>query len=149
MAAKMEIELEAAVGRYMTLEIQGRANRIYFETAGTGIPLVCLHTAGADATQYRHLLNDPGITQDYQVIAFDLPWHGKSLPPVGYHLEEYNLTTELYVDTVMAVCRALDLLPSLGLEPIITHQLPLGEAERGVRIAKSGQGAKVVLDCHA
>ena len=45
--------------------------------------------------------------------------------------------------------RALDLLPSLGLEPIITHQLPLGEAERAVRIAKSGRGAKVVLDCRA
>ncbi len=113
MAAKLEAELgvefEAAIGRYMTVEIQGRANRIYFETAGQGIPLVCLHTAGADATQYRHLLNDAEITRNYQVIAFDLPWHGKSLPPVGYHLEDYNLTTDLYVDTVMAVCQALKL----------------------------------------
>ena len=105
----MAANFEAAIGRYMAVEIQGRANRIYFETAGQGIPLVCLHTAGADATQYRHLLNDAEITQNYQVIAFDLPWHGKSLPPVGYHLEVYYLTTELYVDTVMAVCQALGL----------------------------------------
>jgi pimeloyl-ACP methyl ester carboxylesterase len=105
----MAANFEAAIGRYMAVEIQGRANRIYFETAGQGIPLVCLHTAGADATQYRHLLNDAAITRHYQVIAFDLPWHGKSLPPVGYHLEDYNLTTELYVDTVMAVCQALGL----------------------------------------
>lgn len=105
----MAANFEAAIGRYMAVEIQGRANRIYLETAGQGIPLVCLHTAGADATQYRHLLNDAAITRHYQVIAFDLPWHGKSLPPVGYHLEDYNLTTELYVDTVMAVCQALGL----------------------------------------
>lgn len=93
----------------MQLNIQGRQNRVYFEEAGRGIPLLCLHTAGADGSQYRHLLNDPGITRDYRVIAFDMPWHGKSLPPVGYHLEEYKLTTELYVDTVMAVCRGLEL----------------------------------------
>jgi len=105
----MAAELEAIVGRYTQIEIQGRSNRVYFEEAGQGIPLVCLHTAGADATQFRHLLNDQQITKDYRVIAFDLPWHGKSLPPVGYHLEEYNLTTELYVDSIMSVCTALEL----------------------------------------
>ena len=105
----MAAELEAIIGRYTQIEIQGRSNRVYFEEAGQGIPLVCLHTAGADATQFRHLLNDQQITKDYRVIAFDLPWHGKSLPPVGYHLEEYNLTTELYVDSIMSVCRALEL----------------------------------------
>ena len=105
----MVAKLEPVIGRYMQLEIGGRPNRIYFEEAGRGIPLVCLHTAGADASQYRHLLNDPTITRDYRVIAFDLPWHGKSLPPVGYHLEDYELTTELYVETVLAVCQGLEL----------------------------------------
>ena len=95
----MAVELEPIVGRYAQVEIQNRANRIYFEEAGQGIPLVCLHTAGADATQFRHLLNDQCITNDYRIIAFDLPWHGKSLPPAGYHMEEYKLT----------VCRALEL----------------------------------------
>jgi pimeloyl-ACP methyl ester carboxylesterase len=105
----MVAKLEPVVGRYMQLEIGGRTNRIYFEEAGRGIPLLCLHTAGADASQYRHLLNDPAITRDYRVVAFDLPWHGKSLPPVGYHLEDYELTTELYVETVLAVCQGLEL----------------------------------------
>ncbi|MBL6951306.1 MAG: alpha/beta hydrolase [Alphaproteobacteria bacterium] len=105
----MLAELEPVTGRYMRLEIQGRQNRVYFEQAGQGIPLLCLHTAGADGSQFRHLLNDPEITRNYHVIAFDMPWHGKSLPPVGYHLEEYRLTTDLYVDTVMAVCRGLEL----------------------------------------
>ena len=105
----MAVELEPIVGRYTQVEIQDRANRIYFEEAGQGIPLVCLHTAGADATQFRHLLNDQGITNDYRIIAFDLPWHGKSLPPAGYHVEEYKLTTEVYVETIMTVCRSLEL----------------------------------------
>ncbi len=105
----MAVELEPIVGRYTQIEIQGRANRIYFEEAGQGIPLVCLHTAGADATQFRHLLNDQGITNNYRIISFDLPWHGKSLPPAGYHVEEYKLTTEVYVETIMTVCRTLEL----------------------------------------
>ena len=105
----MAVELEPIVGRYAQVEIQNRANRIYFEEAGQGIPLVCLHTAGADATQFRHFLNDQSITKDYRIIAFDLPWHGKSLPPAGYHMEEYKLTTEVYVETIMTVCQALEL----------------------------------------
>ena len=105
----MAVELEPIVGRYAQVEIQNRANRIYFEEAGQGIPLVCLHTAGADATQFRHLLNDQCITNDYRIIAFDLPWHGKSLPPAGYHMEEYKLTTEVYVEIIMTICRTLEL----------------------------------------
>ena len=97
------------VGRYLRLDFNGKPHRIYFEEAGEGIPLLCLHTAGADGRQYRALLNDPEITRRYRVIAFDLPWHGKSSPPPGFEPEAYRLTTDLYVDTVMAVSRALAL----------------------------------------
>ena len=49
--------LDPMVGRYVRLEIEGVAHRLYFEEAGPaaggGIPLVCLHTAGADSRQ-RH-----------------------------------------------------------------------------------------------
>jgi pimeloyl-ACP methyl ester carboxylesterase len=101
--------IEPVVGRYLRLDLNGRPHRIYFEEAGQGITLVCLHTAGADARQYRALLNDDDITRRFRVIAFDLPWHGKSSPPPGFEREAYRLTTDLYVDTVMAVCRALRL----------------------------------------
>jgi pimeloyl-ACP methyl ester carboxylesterase len=101
--------IEPVVGRYLRLDFNGRPHRIYFEEAGQGIPLVCLHTAGADGRQYRALLNDAEITRRFRVIAFDLPWHGKSSPPAGYQGEAYELTTDLYVDTVMAFCRALRL----------------------------------------
>jgi len=101
--------LEPVIGRYMHLDIDGRPHRLYFEEAGEGIPLLCLHTAGADGRQYRAILNDKEITRRFRVIAFDLPWHGKSSPPAGFGAETYRLTTESYVETVMAVSEALAL----------------------------------------
>ncbi|MBM86425.1 MAG: alpha/beta hydrolase [Rhodospirillaceae bacterium] len=106
--------IEPVAGRYLRLNIAGRAHRLYFEEAGDGIPLVCLHTAGSDGRQYRHVLNDPDVTQRFRVIAFDLPWHGKSSPPSGFEKEIYKLTTDGYVEIVMA------LIDALGLErPVV------------------------------
>lgn len=105
----MAPELEPIVGRYLRLPLGGRPNRIYFEEAGEGIPLVCLHTAGADCRQYRHLMTDPAVTSHYRVLAFDMPWHGKSFPPAGWQEEEYRLTTEAYAGAIMGFCRALEL----------------------------------------
>lgn len=105
----MKATFEPIVGRYCHLALSGRPHRLYIEEAGSGIPLVCLHTAGADGRQFRHLLNDPAITRDYRVIVFDMPWHGKSLPPVGFETEEYQLTTECYTQMVIDVCDALEL----------------------------------------
>jgi pimeloyl-ACP methyl ester carboxylesterase len=101
--------IEPITGRYLRMTLDGRPQRVYFEEAGRGIPLVCLHTAGADGRQYRHLMNDEAITAHYRVIAFDMPWHGKSLPPPGWQREEYRLTTRGYTDLILAVCRALRL----------------------------------------
>ena len=102
-------ELEPIVGRYLTLVLDDRLHRVYFEEAGQGIPLVCLHTAGADGRQFRHLMNDEAITKDWRVIAFDMPWHGKSLPPAGWQDEEYKLTTRGYVELIMTFIRTLRL----------------------------------------
>lgn len=101
--------VEPIVGRYVTLNLGGRAHRVYFEEAGTGRPVLCLHTAGADTRQWRHLMNDAAITQSNRLIAFDMPWHGKSLPPEGFEIEEYLLTTEAYMQAVLAFCDALEL----------------------------------------
>jgi pimeloyl-ACP methyl ester carboxylesterase len=101
--------LEPITGRYIRIPILGEECRIYFEEAGRGIPLVCLHTAGADSRQFRHLLCDEAVTGNFRVVAFDLPWHGKSYPPVGWEKREYRLTTELYVATIREFCAALEL----------------------------------------
>lgn len=102
-------QYEAIIGRYLSVPIGGEACRVYVEEAGQGIPLVCLHTAGADARQYRHLMCDDVITERFRVIAFDMPWHGKSYPPPGAQPGEYALTTARYVETIRAVIGALGL----------------------------------------
>jgi pimeloyl-ACP methyl ester carboxylesterase len=105
----MTAALEPIVGRYLRLELGGRSHRLYFEEAGEGVPLVCLHTAGCDSRQFRHLMCDEAVTKAFRVLAFDLPWHGKSTPPAGYQDEEYRLTTEAYAEAVLAFCDALGL----------------------------------------
>lgn len=103
------MKLEPIVGRYAHLELDGRPHRLYFEEAGQGIPLLCLHTAGSDGRQYRAVLNDKDITSHYRVLAFDMPWHGKSSPPAGWEQEDYKLTTATYTGMVMQVAKALGL----------------------------------------
>ena len=100
---------EPIVGRYISMVVAGDTVRIYVEEAGSGIPLVCLHTAGSDSRQFRHLMTDPSITDHYRVLAFDMPWHGKSNPPICCREIEYNLTTGLYKETVVAFCQAMEL----------------------------------------
>jgi pimeloyl-ACP methyl ester carboxylesterase len=105
----MAATFEPIVGRYMNLDLGGRPHRLYFEEAGQGIPLVCLHTAGADGRQFRHLMLDEEITRHFRVLTFDMPWHGKSLPPEGWENEDYRLTTAGYTEMIVAFCRALEL----------------------------------------
>ena len=101
--------IEPILGRYVSLNIGGADQRLYFEEAGTGHPVVLLHTAGADTRQWRFVLNDEAFTTQRRFIAFDMPWHGKSLPPEGFATTEYLLTTEAYIETVLAFCNALGL----------------------------------------
>jgi pimeloyl-ACP methyl ester carboxylesterase len=84
---------------------------VYFEEAGEGIPLVCHHTAGADGRQYRHFLEDPDFQKKFRMIAYDLPYHGKSVPPVGkeWWQEEYKLTQDFLFKFIVGFCHALEL----------------------------------------
>ena len=102
---------ESVTGKYVYLDVQGKEYRVYFEENGRGIPLVCQHTAGSDGRQWRHLMNDNDVTSLYRVIAFDLPYHGKSLPPesVEWWKEEYVLHKSFLFDFHTEFSRALGL----------------------------------------
>lgn len=100
---------EPIVGRYLQLALNGRTHRVYVEEAGQGTPLLCLHTAGADTRQYRALMNDAQVLERFRVIAFDLPWHGKSSPPEGWQEDTYRLTSSDYTEAILAVIDALAL----------------------------------------
>ena len=99
---------EKISGKYFYLKVKKHKYRIYMEEAGSGIPLICLHTAGSDSRQFRHVLNEKEITKNFRVIAFDLPWHGKSDPPEDYENIEYKLTTKDYLDLVTSFCKYLN-----------------------------------------
>ena len=105
----MTAPFEPIIGRYMHLDLFGRQHRVYVEQAGEGTPLLCLHTAGADGRQYRALMNDARVTQRHRVIAFDMPGHGKSSPPSGWHNEEYQLTSAQYSTMILETMTALEL----------------------------------------
>jgi pimeloyl-ACP methyl ester carboxylesterase len=102
---------DAAVGRYVHLDLRGVSHRVYYEEAGTGIPLLCQHTAGSDGRQWRHLLEDERITGRFRLISYDLPYHGKSLPPNGtaWWAREYVLTREFVMQVPLALSSALGL----------------------------------------
>ena len=103
------MQIEPITGRYGKLQIWGEEHRLYWEEAGRGVPLLCLHTAGSDGRQYRGILNDGEITARFRVVVFDMPWHGKSSPPAGFQDREYQLTTDNYVDLICSVAGALEL----------------------------------------
>ena len=105
----MATKYDPIVGKYVYVPYGGYEYRVFYEEAGQGIPLVCLHTAGTDSREWRHQLSDPDINNDFRVIAFDLPRHGKSIPPPGFEKEEYRLTAKFYSEFVMAFCDALEL----------------------------------------
>ncbi|WP_339849224.1 alpha/beta hydrolase [uncultured Nisaea sp.] len=134
----MSARIEPITGRYVHLDIEGRPYRIYFEEAGSGIPLLCLHTAGAHSSQYRHLMCDEAVTDRFRVIAFDLPWHGKSNPPVGWEAEDYKLTSQFYVAAIAAFSQAMQLERpvvmgcSMGGRVVVRLAQEQGKALRGV-----------------
>jgi pimeloyl-ACP methyl ester carboxylesterase len=102
---------EPVTGRYLRLELGGLEHRLYVEEAGDpdGPPLLCLHTAGSDTRQFRGMLNDEDVLGQCRVIAFDLPYHGKSSPPAGWQRSEYRLGASEYSSMVLAVSEALGL----------------------------------------
>lgn len=56
--------------------------KIYYDSLGSGTPLVCVHTAGGCSMQWHEMM--PLLAaRGFRVIAPDLPGHGKSYP-VGW-----------------------------------------------------------------
>ena len=102
---------DAPTGRYVHLELAGQDHRLYFEEAGSGIPLLMQHTAGCHGAQWRHLFERREITDHFRLIAYDLPYHGKSLPPVGpsWWSDDYRLTGDFLRSVPVALTQALGL----------------------------------------
>lgn len=104
------IDRSGIVGGYVTVRIDGATVDLYLERAGagSGAPLLVLHTAGADSRQAHPLMSDARLLGQREVVAFDLPGHGRSV-----HLPEplgaWSLTPDRYAEAILAVIDALAL----------------------------------------
>lgn len=84
------------VGRYGKMSVDDQSFEIYYEVAGQGIPLLFLHTAGADGRQYAAQMSDTELAERHRMYAVDLPLHGKSMPARSWNGEPYLLTAQIY-----------------------------------------------------
>ena len=62
---------------------RGQTAQLYTEQAGNGPPVLCLHTAGADTRQFHGVMCDAELGAAWRFIGFDMPHHGRSMPPSG------------------------------------------------------------------
>jgi pimeloyl-ACP methyl ester carboxylesterase len=68
--------------------VEVRGLQIGFRRAGSGHPLVLLHSGLSDSREWRHQLDE--LSDTYDVIAPDLPGSGQSSdPPAGFTLADY------------------------------------------------------------
>jgi pimeloyl-ACP methyl ester carboxylesterase len=103
-------KFSAIVGRYVYVTVQGVEYRVYFEEAGQGTPVLLQHTAGPDSRQWRHIREDEKLTSKFRFIAHDLPYPGRSLPPVSkpWWRERYSLSQSFLIEFIEAMAKALD-----------------------------------------
>ncbi len=89
-------------GRYVPVTAAGTRADLFVEEAGSGVPVLCLHTAGADARQYGAHLADVDLAERFRLIAFDMPFHGRTMPPLDWDGGAYRLDAATYLAWVVA-----------------------------------------------
>ncbi len=75
--------------------------RIHVLTAGSGAPLLLLHSNGGSAYEYEHVYDE--LAKRYRVIAWDMPGQGDSDPLLKHH------TVKDYADAVVALMDAMSI----------------------------------------
>jgi pimeloyl-ACP methyl ester carboxylesterase len=117
-------------GGYVPVTAGGVTYQIYYEAAGTGRDVLCMHTAGSDGRQFHGLMADSRINDGHRLVAFDLPWHGKSPPPEGAIPGSWRLNTDLYVDLIMGFIAAAGLEKPIALGASMSGEICLELAYR-------------------
>ncbi|MFM0394954.1 alpha/beta fold hydrolase [Paraburkholderia phytofirmans] len=121
-------DTDNAVGRYAFVRCGDQEARVYYEEAGSGpITLVLQHTAGADSRQYRHMLANPELQRRFRMVAWDLPYHGRSLPPTGerWWAAPYRPSKNDLMNWSVAICDTLGLARPIYLGTSVGGQLAL------------------------
>ena len=104
-------------GEYVRIDGPLGASDVYLERAGAGPQLLCLPTAGSDSSQFHGLVTDTDLIDRFELIAVDLPWHGKSMPVPGVDPVDYRLDPATYTQTIVAIADAAALARPILLGP--------------------------------
>lgn len=84
---------------------------VYQETTGKkdAPTILMLHTAGADTRQWHGLMTIPEIRQQWNLVAFDVPGHGRSPLPAGQENWNWLLHEKQYMEWVIEFIQATQL----------------------------------------
>jgi len=107
--------------------------RTYFDREGSGRPMVMVHGASQDSTSWRY--NVPYFASDYDVLAVDLPGHGKSEIPADGPVR----SVRPYADHIWGLIRELDLR-----DPIVVGHSLAGAIALRIAVDHSADIAAVV-----
>jgi hypothetical protein len=134
-----ETDEDHIVGRYVyiTTPVWGRC-KVFYEQSGEGKQdIVFLHTAGSDSRQYHGVMNSAVMRQKCNMIAFDLPGHGRSFPselPPGAHTN----TEDAYVGAIAAMVKLLKLNKPIICGASMAGQVCLAVAIRADEVGAGG-----------
>ena len=139
-------------GRYVHLRVQGVDYEVYFESSGNpdGIPMVLQHTAGSDGRQWRHFLENEKAGEHFWLLAYDLPYHAKSVPPtsIEWWKQEYKLTKSFLLDFVETFVSELELQEPVYMGSSIGGHLALDLALHRPGLFKAVIGLEAALESH-
>ena len=93
-------------GEYVRIDGPHGVSDVYVERAGRGQQLLCLATAGSDSSQYHGLVTDTDLSERFEIVAVDLPWHGKSMSVRGVDPADYRLDPAGYTALIVAIADA-------------------------------------------
>jgi pimeloyl-ACP methyl ester carboxylesterase len=97
-------------GRYVQLSTTPNT-WVYSESCGNtqAPPLLMLHTAGSDTRQWHGLMAQDQLRQEWHLLGFDMPGHGRSPLPQDEPNWIWRLTEDRYIDCVLRYLDALQL----------------------------------------
>lgn len=99
---------------YHRVETSLGVSDVYVERAGGaagegGTQLLTFATAGSDTSQWHGIMTHTDLTDRYELITADMPWHGRTSPAWGSPVGSYRLSPETYTEYIVAVADALEL----------------------------------------
>lgn len=101
-----------STGNYVTID----GKELYYETKGTGFPVIFLHTAGTDGRIWKYFVDL--LPDKFKAIVPDLPGHGKSWPWTNWRKARVDVA--YYADAMQKFVEAL------GLEKLVVVGCSIG-----------------------